>query len=218
MPHAGPIALTAPDFDSERRDATAGRSEVRSESGPREDLRWREWAARAAGGDRQAFGALVEAWQERLYRFLLRMTRHPQDAEDLAQDTFIKAYLALRRGPVPDSFSAWLFTIARRTALNHRRDQRPWEPLDSAATEAAEDNPAVAEGLRDSGDYVWRLARRLPPRHFEALWLRYAEGFSVAEIARITGATQIGVKVILHRARRTLATWLKKEDALRLRH
>jgi RNA polymerase sigma-70 factor (ECF subfamily) len=207
MDHAGPIALSTSALDPGQAAFDAVRPVAGSEAAASGDPRFRAWAEQAANGDSEAFGALVEACQDRLHRFLLRMTHNATDAEDLAQDTLIKAYVALRRGPVPESFFAWLFTIARRTASNHRRDQRPWEPLDEAAAETAADDPAAA-----AGGQIWRLARRLPPRQYETLWLRYGEGFSVAEVARITGATQIGTKVMLHRARRKLAGWLTREN------
>lgn len=213
MPDVGQIELTAVSFDAGRTTVECARPTALSAPAPTPDeVEAQHWVAQAAAGNREAFDAIVEVFQDRLYRFLLRMTRNTEDAEDLAQDTFIKAFLALRRGIVPNLLSPWLFTIARRTALNHLRGRHPLEPLDEAAAEVSTDCPASDVSVRDDGEQLWRLARRLPAQHYEILWLRYSEGFSIAEVARITRSTQIGVKVILHRARKKLASWINQEN------
>lgn len=213
MPSVGHIELTDAGFDAGRATVECARPVVSTEAVPcPDDAQARHWVARASAGDRDAFGSIVEAFQDRLYRFLLRMTRNAEDAEDLAQDTFIKAFLALRRGTVPHQLSPWLFTIARHTALNHLRSLRPSDPLEEAAAELATEGPTDSPSARDDGEQLWRLARRLSARHYEILWLRYGEGFSVAEVAQITGATQIGIKVVLHRARKKLAVWINREN------
>ena len=97
----------------------------------------------------------------------------------------------------------WLFTIARRTALNFHRARR------SRPSHCVELNPEMAEPARpnlgaDADDRIWELARGLAPEHHEVLWLSYAEGLSVAEVARVMGCSAINVRVRLHRARRQL--------------
>ncbi len=76
----------------------------------------------AAGGDTGAFGELVHTHHRRVFNFLRHMTRHHQDAEDLTQQTFIKAFHHLASFDLRRPLLNWLFTIARNTALNHFRD------------------------------------------------------------------------------------------------
>lgn len=98
----------------------------------------------------------------------------------------------------------WLFTIARRTALNHFRDTRRWEeiPEDSAV---AGDSPARQAEEREGAANIWTRARAvLSQREFEVLWLRFGEELSTEETARAAGLTAANVKVIVFRARQQL--------------
>lgn len=164
----------------------------------------------AAAGDARAFEQLVHSHSRRVFGFLSHLTRHTHDAEDLTQQTFIKAYRALGTFDCERPLINWLLTIARRTALNHFRDTKKWD----AATEeipSAEPSPARVLEQTERTDQLWARARRvLSAREFEILWLRFGEELSVEETARIVGLTKIHVKVIVHRARQRL---LKGEPA-----
>ncbi len=93
----------------------------------------RELAGRARRGDLDAFNALVSRWETRIYNYLLRITGHAEDALDLCQDTFIKAYQNLARLEDPARFGPWLYRIAHNEAMSHlRRPQRETD-LDEAA-------------------------------------------------------------------------------------
>jgi RNA polymerase sigma-70 factor (ECF subfamily) len=164
-------------------------------------------AGLAREGDNAAFALLVEGCSPPLYNFLLRLVNHPQDAEDLLQDSLIKAHRALHRYDPVRPFLPWLFAIGRRTAMNHWRRRRPeTESLDAAAGRLActEGGPDATAEAADDRAMLWTMVRRLPERQSVALWLCYAEGFENAEIATVLGASRLGVKVILHRARRAL--------------
>ncbi len=159
----------------------------------------------AAAGDAQAFARLVRSHSRRVHGFLFQFTRNAHDADDLTQQTFIKAYRHLGTFDCERPLINWLLTIARRTALNHFRSARPWEPADDTLA-AAEPSPAHALEQAERSDTLWTRARRLlSDREYEILWLRFAEELSVEETARITGLTRIHVKVIAHRARARLA-------------
>lgn len=169
-------------------------------------------AARCQGGCQESFGRLVELYHERIFNFLLRLTGQRQDAEDLTQETFVKAYRGIQRYRLTYAFSAWLFTIARRTAASHWRAAKRFEPLPGEEElAAAVPDPAAESAQLDDRTSLWHQARQLPPKQFEALWLRYGEGFSIAEIARIMRTNQIHVKVLLHRGRGQLAKRLDKK-------
>jgi len=161
----------------------------------------------AQGGGVDAFGELLGLYQDRVFRFVLRMLRNIHDAEDVTQDTFVKAWRHLARFRPENSFATWLFTIARRTALNHLRARRPTEEL-TGLEEEHEPGPDHSALDREHAEALWRMARRLKPDQFEALWLRYGEGFSIREAARIMNTNSLRVRVLLHRARNRMAEWL----------
>ena len=132
------------------------------------------------------------------------MAGNAHDAEDLTQETFLKVYQNIHRFNCAQAFSTWLFTIAKRTAFNHFRAAKrgqeiaPEEEIDFA-------DPSVLLQEKDEKMSLWKLAKILKPEQYQALWLRYAEGFSIAETARILNTNQIRVRVLLHRARKTMA-------------
>ncbi len=162
------------------------------------------------GIDRAAFAALVEEHQDRLRGFLYRYTRNKQDAEDLAQDTFVKAYRNIDRYDSRYSFSTWLYTIARRTAYNHFRDRKPTECIEFEVVAASDDAPDEEATQGDERAWVWEAASKLKPDFREALTLKYIEDRSVEEIARIMGKTQTNIKIILFRARNQLKSMQKQ--------
>jgi RNA polymerase sigma-70 factor (ECF subfamily) len=165
-------------------------------------------AAQCKAGCRDSFEALVEQFEKRIFNFLFQFTGNSHDAEDITQETFLKAYRNIHRYDSAYAFATWLFTIAKRTAISHFRSVKPSEEL-SNETDADVVDPAAALEAKDEKDSLWKLAKRLKPNQYEALWLRYGEGFSVAETARIMNINQIHVKVLLHRARGHLAKRLR---------
>lgn len=168
---------------------------------------------RSRSGSVEAFSQLVERLHPLVYRFLCRLVANAQDAEDLTQETFLKAYRGLARYERRQPFLAWLYTIARRAAVSHLRARRPVETLPEGSEEpSTEASPASVSEADDRRDSVWRLARRLKPRQYQALWLHYGEGFDVAEVARIMGTSRVCVKVLLHRGRVRLAGWLQNRE------
>jgi RNA polymerase sigma-70 factor (ECF subfamily) len=163
-----------------------------------------ELARRAGAGCVESFTALMARHGGGVFNYLLRMTGNSHDAEDLTQETFLKVFRSLERADAPVAFTAWLFTIARRTALNHFRAARPVGELDPETASGTPDPAAVAAAADDRCS-LWALAKRLKRPQFEALWLRYAEGLSVKEIARVMRLHSIHVRVLLHRGRQHLA-------------
>ena len=158
----------------------------------------------AGAGNGRAFEALVNRHGRRVFNFLLQLTRHRQDAEDLTQRTFIKAYQGLGRFDPERPLINWLFTIARRSALNHFRDTKRWEEI-PADSEAVDASPARQAEAREGTENIWARARLvLSQREFEVLWLRFGEELSTEETARAAGLTVANVKVIVFRARQQL--------------
>lgn len=165
----------------------------------------------AQEGSLEAFEQIVELFEARILAYLRQFTRNAHDAEDLAQETFLKAYRSLAQFDPSRPMAAWIFTIARRTAISHFRSNRTvaFESPESLADHTDHHNPAHELEAKDDGAALWVLAERLKPRQREALWLHYAEDLPVADCARVMGLTQIHVKVLLHRGRQALASLLQ---------
>lgn len=169
-----------------------------------------QWKA----GSSEAFGEIVRLLHGRVFNFLAQATRHRADAEDLCQETFLAAHRSIHRHAVGRSVAPWLFGIARHLLATHWRRSSRLAPLPENLAEYPDQaaDPAGLAATDDDQKAVWRVARRLKPQQFQALWLRYVEGLSVAELATSLGVTVIHAKVILFRARNELARRLTTLD------
>jgi len=162
----------------------------------------------ARSGDQRAFAALVERHAGPLHRYLTAFGLDQHDAEDVVQDTFLRVHRHLGSYDPRWAFTTWLYTIARRLALSLRERRRPSTGLDGI------DEPLSRAPATDQADgNVWSKARSiLNERQFTALWLRYGEERELSEIAQILAITPENTRVLLHRARATLAARLRPED------
>ncbi len=181
-----------------------------SESGPTDG-----WLVQqAVSGCSASFERLVERHTPRLLRYLQRRTGSRHDAEDLAQETWARAFRYLERCDVGRSFPAWLWTIAARLAVSRHRKQTL--PLAVWGADVAAAGPDARMQLADAEERagLWALAERvLKPAQREALWLFYVEEMSVKEVAQILSIGTISAKVLLHRARRRLGVALQGDSA-----
>ena len=184
-----------------------------SESRPLDELENEALALRAQRGSLASFDMLVQRFEGRLYNFILRRVRHTEDAEDLTQETFVRAWKHLQRYKPTYKFSTWIFTIASRVAINHMRSahRRRTAPVEVEPTHS--ERPE--QGLDDAEmrQTVWDVVdAELTDLQRSALWLRYAEDLSMRDIASILGKSSVGVRAILFRARTTLASHLGAGD------
>jgi RNA polymerase sigma-70 factor (ECF subfamily) len=165
---------------------------------------------RPAGRSRDAFEREVLAQADALYRTARRLSRSPQEAEDLVQDTFVKAFRASDRFERGTNLRAWLFTILMNTFRNRRRDAaRDVVEVDSDIVERAAlpEHVATPEQLllRDTLDADLQAALDALPDVFrEAVWLRDVEEFSYAEIGRMLDVPVGTVMSRISRGRRLL--------------
>ena len=178
--------------------------------------------ARARRGDREAFDRLVRMHFEAVYSTLFRLVGNHEDAEDLAQQSFVRAWgsLCWYRGDGP--FGAWLGRIALHLARDHnrRRGRGPvLVPLPAAGGEsggesggepAADEHRQPARELsgRELAQWLDGALRRLPEALREALVLRTLEGREYDEVARLTGVRPGTARLHVMKARRLLARWL----------
>ena len=111
----------------------------------------RDLIAKARRGNVDAYNVLVSRWEKRVYNYLLRLVRNREDALDLAQDVFLKAFQNLKKLDDPDRFAAWLFRIAHNEAYSLLRKNRPEGELDDRAAHAATSSRDVSGGVEPGG-------------------------------------------------------------------
>ena len=168
-----------------------------------------EWLRRAQQGEDAAFSRLVEVYQKPVYNLCYRMLGNAGDAEDAAQETFIRAYKAIKRYDPSRKFSTWLLTIASNYCIDqHRRRKLPTFSVDEFETP---DIPEKAPGMESrlvQGEYQQQIAElldELKPKDRSAVIMRYWYDYSYEEISEALSLSVSAVKSRLHRARQTLA-------------
>jgi RNA polymerase sigma-70 factor (ECF subfamily) len=172
---------------------------------------------RIEGGDRSAFAAVVDHFQRPLFGYLGRMGLLQAEAEEIAQETFLRAWNRLADyNPRRGEFSTWLFTIARNLALHElnraaaSREVATPEPLPDAAAETPPPCEAVSE--MEQRRRLRTALRQLPLADGSALALSCFKELDLAAVARIEGCSVGAIKVRLHRARQRLRQLLEKHD------
>lgn len=165
----------------------------------------------AQSGDGDAFAVLVERYWERLYRWLCQLTRDGHSAEDLAQETFLKAFAALKSFRAGSNFRAWLFRIGHNNFVNERRSQRHNRlplPMEWPESDAGPEEEAISrEALRTLSDAVGKL----PVEFRSALLLRAEADLSFKEIAGIMDITEETARWRVFKARQKLMNVLEPE-------
>ncbi|MEO8277651.1 MAG: sigma-70 family RNA polymerase sigma factor [Thermoanaerobaculia bacterium] len=181
-------------------------------------------AERAKRGSEEAFGELVERFHRPVFSLLVRMVRQSELAEDLAQESFLKAWKSLARFDAERKFSSWIFKIAHNTALDELRRggletislDAPFEagddPPEMPADLAAED-PLLRTLARESVRVLEQAIAHLRPAYRGILLLRFAQEMAYDEIAEVLGVPLGTVKIHIYRARAEL---LKEMRALGL--
>lgn len=162
----------------------------------------------AQRGDKQAFGELVDRYQERLLRFLTTRGATRADAEDALQDAFCDAWRYLHSYDSRWRFSTWLYRIALRRIA---RQPAAADGID-ADTVAGGDDPLAACIAESERENIWVVAKReLAPEACSALWLHYVEELPVKDVARALDRSLAWAKVSLMRSRRTLRAAMNTE-------
>lgn len=178
-------------------------------------------ASRAQAGSMPSLVELVSRFEGRVYNFVLRRVNNAADAEDLTQETFLRAWRSIARYRTSHRFSTWLFTIASRLAVDHLRSKRTAKhKMNELARQCCEqhDDATRSAGSGDAGAALWQLAATvLSDEQHAALWLRYAEDLSIKEVARVLRRTQISVRVMLFRARDVLSSHAVEVSGLETR-
>jgi RNA polymerase sigma-70 factor (ECF subfamily) len=165
-------------------------------------------------GDDALFEVLLDRYLSAAYGFAYRLVNNKSDAEDIVQDSFLKAWKALKQYNPEKKFITWLLAIVRNTALDHLRKKRT---VPFSAMEMGEDAPPIEETLVDENDlpdetfrkvedklFAESLLEKLPILYREVVVLRYQEDMDFKEIGEALGRPVETVKSQHHRAMRML--------------
>jgi len=166
----------------------------------------------AQSGDRTAFARLIERYWDRLYRWLYHLTRDRHAAEDLTQETFLKALAALNSFRPGSNFRAWVFRIGHNNFVNQKRSERRVKqqlPDDLAGSELGGAEGAAEN--REVLEVVGRAVAELPNDFRAALMLRVEEGLSFREVAKVLGTTEETARWRVFKARQKLMKVLSPE-------
>jgi RNA polymerase sigma-70 factor, ECF subfamily len=162
-------------------------------------------------GDPDALATLMARYQNRIYRYLLRLVRQPADAEDLFQQTWIRVAEKIRSFDTSRNFDAWLFTLARNLAFDYLRRMRPASLDEPSSADAPEDTMISRLASGDPGPFEQLLAREragrlaqaldnLPLSYREVVTLRFEEEMKIEEIALVLSTPVATVKSRLYRS------------------
>jgi RNA polymerase sigma-70 factor (ECF subfamily) len=174
--------------------------------------------------DPALFDALYRRYLAQVYSYAFYELGDHHEAEDATERTFLAALTNLDRfeerarpadGDGASTFRVWLFRIARNVVANQRRGRRrhPEAPLEAAALVADPLDIERSAATRDEAAAAWRAVGRLPADRRRAVVLRFVEEMSTAEIAGVLGRSEGAVRVLLHRALRTVARDLGRSGA-----
>lgn len=168
----------------------------------------------ALAGNSAAFGELVRKYQDRLYNTMTHLTRSSEDARDVVQDAFVKAFVKLDSFQRSSGFYTWLYRIAFNTAMSQQRRRRPTQPV-GARSDCGEEalDPAAGPGDRLEREELALQVRAaletLSDEHRTVLVLRDIDGCDYEAIAEMLGIPVGTVRSRLHRARLQLRDQLK---------
>ena len=183
---------------------TAAPSDGEAVSAPRATGRGRAQATKAAvSGQMWSFERIYDEYKTPIYNYIYHLVGNREQADDLTQDTFLKAFKALPKMDANLKLSAWLYRIATNTAYDALRRRKliawmPWQDLDHEPADVESADPQETIG---TSELVHAALKRMPSHYRAALLLYTQEGFSYAEIATTLNIAESGVKMYLSRAR-----------------
>ncbi len=170
-----------------------------------------QWVNASIEGDQEAFAELVYTFQDAVYNLCYRLLGERTEAEDAAQEAFLKAYSHLRRYDTERPFKTWMLTIASNHCIDRLRKRRHiWLSIDdplpaTLALSSDEPQPEQVALQNERSQRIQELLNELEADYRAAVVLRYWYDYSYAEIAEILETTESAIKSRLYRARQHLA-------------
>ncbi len=177
------------------------------------------WLVRVQNGDQQAFTHIVEAYQKPVYNLCYRMLNNAEDAEDAAQETFLRAYRSINQFDHSRQFSTWLLSIAAHYCIDQiRKNRMTIISLEDQPNQEIPDKlpgPESTLSKREEQDRMRLLLEKLNPTDRAAVIMYYWYNYSYNEIAQSLSLSESAVKSRLHRARKEMARlWISQQNKL----
>lgn len=172
----------------------------------------RDLIVRARRGDGNAFGELVTRYQTNVFNVCYRILHERGEAEDLAQETFLRAYNRLDQFDLEREFGPWVRRVAANLCLNHLELQKPQSPLDEERDADESQRPEKQVEVKERSEQIRGALASLPARYRVVVELRHFQDMSYDEIAAELNIPLSDVKSHLFRARKLLAETLHAPD------
>lgn len=175
-----------------------------------QDLRDEQLVALCQNGETQAFETLIRRYMQKAFRIALDFTHHPEEAKDLSQEAFLRAFSRIKQFDGRSSFYTWFYRVVVNICLDHnrRKGRIVWERLESDVDGVAErsemaDTSSLPDQEAMAGEAKRRMGQALealPKKQRTVFLLRNHQGLSIADIAKVMKTTEGTVRVYLHRA------------------
>jgi len=184
----------------------------------------RDFVQKAALGDKDAYSALIDAYQGMVFAVALNITRDYTESEDIVQEAFLRAWENLSSLSDPLKFASWLYTLTKRIALGYLKQKgrilsSSDEDVDIEKIDSSRESPSEAVAQKELHHLLWVEVENLPSKTREAILLYYVEGFSTAKAAEFLGIDEAAFRMRLRFGRDKLRNGLmdKIEGELRTR-
>lgn len=176
-----------------------------------------EMVAKSLSGDERSFAVLVGRYQHMVFTLVYSMLRNKEEADEVAQDAFVKAYLSLKQFRGESKFSSWLYRIAYRACLDYIRKnaKHRTDSIDDKSIKYVSDKGAGAYGEIEQKEHTVRMCiENLPAEESAFVKMFYYDKLSLSDIGNITGISENNAKVKLFRIRNKLKSMLEEKQLL----
>ncbi len=162
-------------------------------------------------GKKERFSEIIDSHKSLVYSILLRMTDDHEEANDLAQEVFVKVYRQLKQFKGKSKLSTWIYKITYFHGLSHLRKQKRWVGEEYYSNETSDDDIENDIALDEMKGHISECINQLKPIERTAITLFYLDELSVKDVAEIMNISESYVKVTVHRAKKNLKGLIKKE-------
>lgn len=166
-------------------------------------------------GDKHAFGKLIQKHEKYAYTLALRIVKSPEEAEEIAQDSFLKVFQRLKTFEGKSKFSTWLFKIIYHESIRRLRKTKQYHISLDQIQESEQGQAEFVDGMnslleKERKELVQKALEKLKPAEAAILTLYYLDEQSIKEIEQITNLTEGNIKILLHRGRKSMLGILNK--------
>ena len=166
-------------------------------------------------GNTNAFAYLVDDYKNMVFSLAFKMTKNREEAEEISQDTFIKAFKNLKKFKGDSKFSTWLYRIAYHTSLDNikkNKNNNSTFEINEITFNQIQAVETILQGIdrKERAEIMKHCLQKLPNEERSVIWMFYYDELSLKEIIEVTGMSEANLKVKLHRARKKLLTIVKE--------